>query len=82
MGGVVNIITKQAGAETRSNLGVYSNFPQHKAEGASERMKLRSQRAAHGRPQLPRLRQHRQDRLGRPGTSTPATNPTAHRQAG
>ncbi|VFT05745.1 outer membrane receptor FepA [Pseudomonas aeruginosa] len=37
-GGVVNIITKQAGAETHGNLSVYSNFPQHKAEGASERM--------------------------------------------
>ncbi|MBX8630658.1 siderophore enterobactin receptor PfeA, partial [Enterobacter hormaechei] len=32
------IITKQAGAETHGNLSVYSNFPQHKAEGASERM--------------------------------------------
>ncbi|VFT09469.1 outer membrane receptor FepA [Pseudomonas aeruginosa] len=31
-GGVVNIITKQAGAETHGNLSVYSNFPQHKAE--------------------------------------------------
>lgn len=34
----MNIITKQAGAETHGNLSVYSNFPQHKAEGASERM--------------------------------------------
>ncbi|MGC3048161.1 TonB-dependent receptor plug domain-containing protein, partial [Pseudomonas aeruginosa] len=32
--GVVNIITKQAGAETHGNHSVYSNFPQHKAECA------------------------------------------------
>ncbi|WP_430318713.1 TonB-dependent siderophore receptor [Pseudomonas nitroreducens] len=37
-GGVVNIITKQAGKETHGDVTVYSNFPQHKDEGATQRM--------------------------------------------
>lgn len=37
-GGVINIITKQAGAETHGEATVYSNFPTHKDEGATERM--------------------------------------------
>ncbi|KMN23132.1 TonB-dependent siderophore receptor [Pseudomonas helleri] len=37
-GGVVNIITKQPGAETHGEATVYSNFPTHKDEGATERM--------------------------------------------
>lgn len=38
MGGVVNIITKQAGAETHGDVTVYQNFPSHRDEGASKRM--------------------------------------------
>ena len=38
MGGVVNIITKQAGAETHGNMTVYQNFPTHSDEGTSKRM--------------------------------------------
>ncbi|MCU1730326.1 MULTISPECIES: TonB-dependent siderophore receptor [unclassified Pseudomonas] len=38
MGGVVNIITKQAGAETHGNMTVYQNFPQHGEEGTSKRV--------------------------------------------
>ena len=38
MGGVVNIITKQAGAETHGNMTVYQNFPTHDDEGTSKRM--------------------------------------------
>ncbi|WP_371319006.1 TonB-dependent siderophore receptor [Pseudomonas sp. PDM33] len=37
-GGVVNIITKQAGKETHGDVTVYSNFPQHSDEGATQRM--------------------------------------------
>lgn len=37
-GGVVNIITKQAGTETHGDVTVYSNFPQHSDEGATQRM--------------------------------------------
>ena len=37
-GGVVNIITKQAGAETHGDVTVYTSFPQHKDEGATQRM--------------------------------------------
>ncbi|WP_447749285.1 TonB-dependent siderophore receptor [Pseudomonas nicosulfuronedens] len=37
-GGVVNIITKQAGQQTHGDVTVYSNFPQHKDEGATQRM--------------------------------------------
>jgi len=37
-GGGVNIITKQAGKETHGDVTVYSNFPQHKDEGATQRM--------------------------------------------
>lgn len=37
-GGVVNIITKQAGSETHGDVTVYSNFPQHGDEGATQRM--------------------------------------------
>lgn len=37
-GGVVNIITKQAGNETHGDVTVYSNFPQHRDEGATQRM--------------------------------------------
>jgi len=37
-GGVVNIITKQAGSETHGDVTVYSNFPQHSDEGATQRM--------------------------------------------
>lgn len=37
-GGVVNIITKQAGNETHGDVTVYSNFPQHSDEGATQRM--------------------------------------------
>ncbi|WP_448681098.1 TonB-dependent siderophore receptor [Pseudomonas nicosulfuronedens] len=37
-GGVVNIITKQAGSQTHGDVTVYSNFPQHKDEGATQRM--------------------------------------------
>lgn len=37
-GGVVNIITKQAGKETHGDVTVYSNFPQHDDEGATQRM--------------------------------------------
>ena len=37
-GGVVNIITKQAGAQTHGDVTVYSSFPQHKDEGATKRM--------------------------------------------
>jgi ferric enterobactin receptor len=38
MGGVINIITKQPGAETHGNATVYQNFPQHGDEGATKRM--------------------------------------------
>ncbi len=38
MGGVVNIITKQAGGETHGDMTVYQNFPQHGDEGASKRV--------------------------------------------
>ncbi len=38
MGGVVNIITKQASAETHGNMTVYQNFPQHDEEGVSKRV--------------------------------------------
>ena len=38
MGGVVNIITKQAAKQTHGNLTVYQNFPQHGDEGASKRV--------------------------------------------
>lgn len=37
-GGVVNIITRQAGQETHGDVTVYSNFPQHGDEGATQRM--------------------------------------------
>lgn len=37
-GGVVNIITKQAGSETHGDVTIYSNFPQHSDEGATQRM--------------------------------------------
>lgn len=37
-GGVVNIITQQAGQETHGDVTVYSNFPQHSDEGATQRM--------------------------------------------
>ncbi|AZD08110.1 TonB-dependent receptor [Pseudomonas chlororaphis] len=37
-GGVINIITRQAGAETHGNATVYSAFPTHKDEGATQRM--------------------------------------------
>lgn len=37
-GGVVNIITEHAGKETHGDVTVYSNFPQHKDEGATQRM--------------------------------------------
>ncbi|MEE1864940.1 TonB-dependent siderophore receptor [Pseudomonas auratipiscis] len=38
MGGVVNIITKQASTQTHGNATVYQNFPQHGDEGASKRV--------------------------------------------
>ena len=38
MGGVVNIITKQASGETHGNMTVYQNFPQHGDEGATKRV--------------------------------------------
>ncbi|QXH57173.1 TonB-dependent siderophore receptor [Pseudomonas maumuensis] len=38
MGGVVNIITKQASSETHGNATLYQNFPQHGDEGATRRM--------------------------------------------
>jgi ferric enterobactin receptor len=38
MGGVVNIVTKQAARETHGNVTVYQNFPQHGDEGATRRM--------------------------------------------
>ncbi|QIH08495.1 TonB-dependent siderophore receptor [Pseudomonas sp. BIOMIG1BAC] len=37
-GGVVNIITKQAGSQTHGNATLYSSFPAHKDEGATQRM--------------------------------------------
>ncbi|OLF53890.1 TonB-dependent siderophore receptor [Pseudomonas chlororaphis] len=37
-GGVINIITKQAGAQTHGNATVYTSFPTHKDEGATQRM--------------------------------------------
>ena len=37
-GGVINIITQQAGAQTHGNATVYSNFPSHKDEGATQRV--------------------------------------------
>ena len=37
-GGVVNIITKQAGKETHGNATLYTSFPQHGDEGATQRM--------------------------------------------
>jgi ferric enterobactin receptor len=37
-GGVVNIITKQASAETHGNVTVYNSFAQHGDEGATKRM--------------------------------------------
>lgn len=37
-GGVINIITKQAGTETHGNATVYTSFPTHKDEGATKRM--------------------------------------------
>ncbi|WP_394561482.1 TonB-dependent siderophore receptor [Aquipseudomonas alcaligenes] len=37
-GGVVNIITKQAGEEMHGNATVYTAFPQHSDEGATQRM--------------------------------------------
>ncbi|AGI24234.1 outer membrane receptor FepA [Pseudomonas sp. ATCC 13867] len=37
-GGVVNIITKQAGSQTHGDVTLYSNFPQHGDEGATQRM--------------------------------------------
>lgn len=36
-GGVVNIITKQAGLEHHGNLSLYANMPQHSEEGATRR---------------------------------------------
>ncbi|KAF1051524.1 MAG: Ferric enterobactin receptor [Stenotrophomonas maltophilia] len=38
MGGVVNIITKQASKETHGSMTVYQNFPSHSDEGASKRV--------------------------------------------
>lgn len=38
MGGVVNIITKQASGETHGNATVYQSFPQHGEEGATKRL--------------------------------------------
>ncbi|QXH52129.1 TonB-dependent siderophore receptor [Pseudomonas fakonensis] len=38
MGGVINIITKQAGSQTHGNMTVYQNFPQHADEGATKRV--------------------------------------------
>jgi ferric enterobactin receptor len=37
-GGVVNIITKKAGADTHGHATVYSSFPTHGDEGATKRM--------------------------------------------
>ncbi|ROM28732.1 outer membrane receptor protein [Pseudomonas protegens] len=37
-GGVINIITKQAGIQTHGNATIYSSFPTHKDEGATQRM--------------------------------------------
>ncbi|WP_431484581.1 TonB-dependent siderophore receptor [Pseudomonas solani] len=37
-GGVVNIITKKAGAKPHGNATVYTSFPTHKDEGASQRL--------------------------------------------
>lgn len=36
-GGVINIITKQAGIQTHGNATIYSSFPTHKDEGATQR---------------------------------------------
>lgn len=36
-GGVINIITKQAGSQTHGNATLYSSFPSHKDEGATQR---------------------------------------------
>ncbi|WP_422121232.1 TonB-dependent siderophore receptor [Pseudomonas protegens] len=36
-GGVINIITKQAGIQTHGNATIYSSFPSHKDEGATQR---------------------------------------------
>src|SRR5690606_13285280 len=36
-GGVVNIVTKQAGLEHHGNLSLYANMPQHSEEGATRR---------------------------------------------
>jgi ferric enterobactin receptor len=37
-GGVVNIITRQPGTETHGNATVYTSFPSHSDEGATQRM--------------------------------------------
>ena len=37
-GGVINIVTKQAGTQTHGNATVYTSFPQHGSEGATKRM--------------------------------------------
>ncbi|UCZ85078.1 TonB-dependent siderophore receptor [Pseudomonas sp. L5B5] len=37
-GGVINIITKQAGRQTHGNATLYSSFPTHKDEGATQRL--------------------------------------------
>ncbi|WP_442966411.1 TonB-dependent siderophore receptor [Pseudomonas sp. St29] len=36
-GGVINIITKQAGTQPHGNVTLYSSFPTHKDEGATQR---------------------------------------------
>ncbi len=81
-GGVVNIITKQAGLEHHGNLSLYANMPQHSEEGATRRYQLRPQRPAGGEHFLSRLRQPEQDRLGRRGHQRRPRRQHQQRRAG